>query len=312
MTRSSLLSVCVLVAVLSLLLDHANCDPADALSGYMARRHSSRARRSQTAADAFSPPAGRDSEPSPPPLPSFVRVSNVSFVDVYEFGAAGDGVSDNTAAFQAAIDSVFAAGGGVVLLNRGYFLFSGSLTVPEGVTLEGTYASVPSHPMVGASSLPRITGTLLMPTAGKGSEDGKPFITLQRDATIRGVVIYYPTQSKAKSVPAPFPWTVDMVSDNAAITDVECLNCWNFIRAVNSGRHYIARIQGQPINIGVFIDETYDIGRVENVHFNPWQATYHHTQGHSAATNNSFADLAASPFLPLSGTRPSRSSCPGN
>lgn len=35
-------------------------------------------------------------------------------------------------------------------------------------------------------------------------------------------------------------------------------------------RHYIARIQGQPLNIGVFVDETYDIGRIEDVHFNPW------------------------------------------
>ena len=278
MTCNSFLSVWLLAAVLCLLLVQANCDPAEALNGYLARRHSSRPRTLQTAANAFTPPAGREGEqPSPPPVPSSQRVSNVSFVDVYDFGASGDGVTDNTAAFQAAIDSVFAAGGGVVLANRGYFLFTGSLTVPEGVTLEGTYASVPSHPMVGASSLPRITGTLLMPTAGKGSEDGKPFITLQRDATVRGAVIYYPTQSKAKSVPVPFPWTVDMVSDNAAITDIECLNCWNFIRAVNSGRHYIARIQGQPINIGVFIDETYDIGRVENVHFNPWQAAAAHT-----------------------------------
>jgi len=56
--------------------------------------------------------------------------------------------------------------------------------------------------------------------------------------------------------------------------DVECLNCWNFVRAVNSARHYIARLQGQPINTGVFIDETYDIGRVENVHFNPWYSSH--------------------------------------
>ncbi len=35
-------------------------------------------------------------------------------------------------------------------------------------------------------------------------------------------------------------------------------------------RHYIARIQGQPLNIGVYVDQTYDIGRVEDVHFNPW------------------------------------------
>jgi len=36
------------------------------------------------------------------------------------------------------------------------------------------------------------------------------------------------------------------------------------------GRHYIARVQGQPINTGIYIDQTYDIGRVENVHWNPW------------------------------------------
>jgi len=61
--------------------------------------------------------------------------------------------------------------------------------------------------------------------------------------------------------------------NNAAITDVELLNSWNGISAVQAHRHYIARIQGQPINIGVFVDETYDIGRIEDVHFNPWYST---------------------------------------
>jgi hypothetical protein len=40
-------------------------------------------------------------------------------------------------------------------------------------------------------------------------------------------------------------------------------------------RHYIARIHGQPLNIGVFVDSTYDIGRIENVHFNPWSTPTH-------------------------------------
>ena len=194
---------------------------------------------------------------------------NWSIVDVYDYGAVGDGQFDNTEAFNMAIQAVANAGGGTVFANRGYFMFKGSLTLPEGVTLEGTYAAVPSHAMAGHTSLPTITGTLLMPTAGQGSEDGQPFITIQRDATVKGLVIYYPAQ-KPKAVPVPFPWTLDLVSDNSAVLDVECLNCWNFIRAISSGRHYIARVQGQPINIGVFIDETYDIGRVENVHFNPW------------------------------------------
>ena len=55
-----------------------------------------------------------------------------------------------------------------------------------------------------------------------------------------------------------------------AVTDVELLGAWNGVAAVAAHRHYIARVQGQPLNIGVFVDETYDIGRIEDVHFNPW------------------------------------------
>jgi len=53
------------------------------------------------------------------------------------------------------------------------------------------------------------------------------------------------------------------------------LGAWNGIAAVAAHRHYIARVQGQPINIGVFVDETYDIGRIEDVHFNPWFSSGH-------------------------------------
>eukprot|EP01051_Picozoa_sp_SAG22_P007964 SAG22_NODE_582_length_8879_cov_2.731663_2_plen_241_part_00 len=59
-------------------------------------------------------------------------------------------------------------------------------------------------------------------------------------------------------------------ADNAAIMDVEVLGCWNCIAAVQAHRHYVARVQGQPLNIGVFVDATYDIGRLEDIHFNPW------------------------------------------
>lgn len=201
-------------------------------------------------------------------LPSQPR--NVSRVDVYDFGAVGDGQTDDTSAFQAAFNAIQQAGGGTVVAPRGYFLFKGTLNIPAGVTLEGTYTTVPSHPMAGSDHLPVVTGTLLLPTAGRGQENGTSFISLNRDSTVRGLVIYYPEQSLHGAAPIPFPWTIDLLSDNAAVLDVEALNPWNLIRANGSGRHYIARVQGQPINIGVYIDQTYDIGRVENVHFNPW------------------------------------------
>jgi hypothetical protein len=32
----------------------------------------------------------------------------------------------------------------------------------------------------------------------------------------------------------------------------------------------VRNVQGQPLRRGVFVDAVYDIGRIENVHFNPW------------------------------------------
>jgi len=89
------------------------------------------------------------------------------------------------------------------------------------------------------------------------------------DAAVRGFVIYYPEQVTTKA-PLPYPWTIELTNTNGAVIDIECLNCWNFISAVRADRHYISRVQGQPINTGIYIDKIYDIGRVENVHWNPW------------------------------------------
>jgi len=187
-------------------------------------------------------------------------------INVYDFGAVGDGITDDTSAFQNALN--FLSKGGIVYAPRGQFFFSGTLVIPKGVTLEGTYRCVPSHTIGQNNDKPNF-GTVLLPTSGSGNETGTPFITLSEDSTLQGVTIYYPNQV-TKGFPTAYPWTIDMTGTNPAIIDVECLNCYNAIRAVGAPRHYIARVQGQPLLTGVFIDETYDIGRVEDVHFNPW------------------------------------------
>jgi hypothetical protein len=51
---------------------------------------------------------------------------------------------------------------------------------------------------------------------------------------------------------------------------VELLNPYNGIDASQNERHLIRNVHGQPLRRGVWVDSIYDIGRVENVHFNPW------------------------------------------
>jgi hypothetical protein len=191
--------------------------------------------------------------------------------NVREFGAKGDGVTDDTAAFQAALDKAGKEGGGVVHAPRGNYLFKGHLNVPNAVTLEGIWQSVPAHNGIRDQGLPKPTddGTTFLITENAGKEDGPPFITLNTNSTLKGVVLYYPEQN-VNDTPKAYPWAVAMRGKNPAILDVEMLNPYNGIDASQNERHLIRNVHGQPLRRGVWIDSIYDIGRVENVHFNPW------------------------------------------
>lgn len=197
--------------------------------------------------------------------------SQTNVYSVSDFGAKGDGKADDTAAFQKALDTAKEAGGGVVYAPRGNYLFNGHLNVPDAVTLKGIWESVPAHNGLrdGGAAKPTDNGTTFLVTESQGTEDGPAFITLHNNSTLKGVVIYYPEQDPAAE-PKPYPWAIAMRGKNPAVLAVELLNPYNGIDATHNERHLIRDVQGQPLRRGIFADAIYDIGRVEDVHFNPW------------------------------------------
>eukprot|EP01047_Picozoa_sp_COSAG01_P061253 COSAG01_NODE_7624_length_3123_cov_2.814815_2_plen_379_part_00 len=252
-------------------------------------------------------PMGAQPQPQPPRQEQ--RVINRSMVatgptargvfNVLDYGAKANNQTDDTAAFASALAAAHAAKGGEVYAPPGLYVLAGNLTIPPGVSLTGSYRVVPSHDV--RNHQPIDDGTVLIPTGSRGSigcaaktpssdpEDGpatpdldctRAFITVTENALVQGLVVYYREQERVRT-PVPYPWTFFLgnpdrsygsgaSADNAAVVDVEVLGCWNCIAAVQAHRHYIARVQGQPLNIGVFVDATYDIGRMEDIHFNPW------------------------------------------
>ena len=194
-----------------------------------------------------------------------------SAINVRNYGARGDASTDDTAAFQHALDDAYKAGGGTVYAPPGRYLFRETLTLPEGVTLRGSFSCVPSHNGIRDKGQPKPgdDGTALFVDAGRGSEDGKPFLTLNTNSSVCGLTIYYPEQ-KTDGEPVPYPWTIAMRGKNPAIFDVELLNPYQGIDASQNERHNIRNITGQPLRRGIWVDAIYDIGRIENVHFNPW------------------------------------------
>jgi len=191
--------------------------------------------------------------------------------NVRTFGAAGDAATDDTAAFQRGLDAVLKSGGGTLYAPPGKYLFRGNLSIPPGVTLHGSYGCVPSHVSSQKTAQPSVgeDGTALFVTAGRGSEDGTAFLTLGTNSTVAGLSIYYPEQP-TDAAPIAYPWTIVMRGKNPAVLDVELLNPYQGIDASQNERHNIRNVTGQPLRRGIWVDAIYDIGRIENVHFNPW------------------------------------------
>lgn len=190
-----------------------------------------------------------------------------STLSVMAFGASAAGANDNTQAFQNALNAASGNGGGIVYAPPGNYYFAGHLIVPPGVTLEGSWEYVPSHPRANFKKTP--TGTTLFVTENAGAEEGPAFITLAGNSTVKGVTIYYPNQITTNE-PIAYPYAIAMRGDNPAVLEVELLNPYNGIDAADNQRALIRDVHGQPLRRGIYVNRIMDVGRIENVHFNPW------------------------------------------
>jgi len=184
--------------------------------------------------------------------------------NVRDYGAVGDEVTDDTAAFQGALDAAGGAGGGIVAAPRGTYRIASHIVIPDNVTLEGVF-TVPT-------AWTQFKGTTLLAVEGQGTEEGAPFISLGANSVVKGLTVFYPEQNDPANI-RPYPWCIaTRGADNSSIVDCLLVNPFNAVDFGTrpSGRHYIRSLYGQPIRRGIFIDKCYDVGRIENVHFWPF------------------------------------------
>ncbi len=201
-------------------------------------------------------------------------------LDVRAFGATGDGTTDDTAAFQTALNQAYQAGGGTVFVPPGRYLIATHLIVPHNVTLEGIFTAPPTTPWRSDNpeNKPQLAGSVLLAVEGAGKADGTPFIQLNMNATIKGIAVFYPEQTDTNP-PVAYPWTISSSlqgADNCSIIDILLINPYQAVDfgGRHTGRHFIRNLNAAPLHLGLFIDHCIDVGRVENVHFWPfWGAT---------------------------------------
>ncbi len=207
-------------------------------------------------------------------LVCLVTLSALAAFDVKaDYGAVGDGIADDTAAFQAAIDACAAAGGGAVSLPAGKFLIAGHLNLPANVALQGVFVgphgcSLYESATEGALNL---QGSVLLVTEGAGQPDGTPFITLGNNAGLRGLTIFYPNQTKTNP-PVAYPWTVRSLGWDTFLIDIFMVNPYQAVDFGSAyvGRHTVRSLYAGAIYRGFFIDDCHDIVRLEDVHLFPF------------------------------------------
>lgn len=177
-----------------------------------------------------------------------------------DFGAVGDGTTECTAAIQKALDTAGKNGGGEVYLPVGNYHLDAPLTVPSGVTLQGVWQA-PHHSDY-------TLGSALWVTCGRGEAEGPAAVTLTPSSAIRGITFYYPEQTIKNIV--PYPYAIRGIGMNGTVENVTFINVYQGIEFGKQHElHTIRYVYGCVLRQGIYINRCTDIGRIENVHFNP-------------------------------------------
>lgn len=92
-------------------------------------------------------------------------LQTIASASVKQFGAVGNGIADDTAAIQAAIDAT-AGPGGVVFFPRGVYLISSAILLKNNVFLKGTYGGTMIKMANGANINGMFTATGTTPFFG--------------------------------------------------------------------------------------------------------------------------------------------------
>ncbi|MBN1290406.1 MAG: hypothetical protein JXB48_01080 [Candidatus Latescibacteria bacterium] len=198
--------------------------------------------------------------------------------NVLDFGASGDGITDNTGEFQKALDEA-SKSGTVVHVPAGQYRFDGNLVIPENTTLEGVWEGY--HFANGDK------GSALLIYSGRDRENAEPFMILNSNSTVKGLSFIYPEQ-KGTDI-HPYPWTLQArtragVTGKCNIIDVSIANAYNGIDCGTfaNGGTYVRNIHMCALRRGLYIDRSSDIGRFENIQIvhmgwgqigEPWKPT---------------------------------------
>lgn len=201
--------------------------------------------------------------------------TNLYVVTQPPYNAQADGVTDATAAIQAALTDAGTNGGGAVFVPGGSYRLNGTLTIPTGVELRGIF------------DIPHGTetkGSLLNIYAGRSNASGTPFIQLQSGAGIKGLTFHYPEQiydalDTVNFGMVPYPFLIRGLGADIYALNLSATIPYQLLdlATIRCDRHYIDYIFATALKTGIQVGKGAVDGQIHNCQFNP--STYTHQGG---------------------------------
>lgn len=188
-------------------------------------------------------------------------ISGYVTTSVKNYGAVGDGTTDDTAAVQAAIDSLGTSGGTVTIPNGCSLYIASNLTIKANVSLKGPFS------LVGVNG-DNVNYPLALISAIKLNSSAT--ITLKSGAGVDGIFIYKNGLTFPQNNASSFAGTAFTADGN----DVFVLNSMilGFAKAFYSSGWARARIDKVYIDCqaGIELTQCFDVPRLTDIHCWPF------------------------------------------
>jgi len=198
--------------------------------------------------------------------------TNLYVVTDAPYNAQADGVTDDTAAFQAALVAADANGGGTVFVPGGNYRLNGTLTVPTDVELRGVF-DTPNGT--------ETKGSLLNVYSGRNNASGTPFIQLESGAGIKGFTLHYPEQIYDDLDPVnygmvPYPFLIRGLGSDIYVVNLSATIPYQLLdlATYQCDRHYIDYIYSTALKTGIHVGNGAVDGQIQNCQFNPSSYTH--------------------------------------
>ncbi|HYZ32443.1 MAG TPA: glycosyl hydrolase family 28-related protein [Crenalkalicoccus sp.] len=186
-------------------------------------------------------------------------------VHVRDYGAKGDGATDDAPAIQAAINDVAGKGGGTILFGPRRYRLASAVTINGvAVRLQGQGFTEAPGPADGTWLVVDQTGFTPFTFTGVAA----------RGSAVRDIAVFqqHPGVVGGSWAPANYPY-VFVTQDCLGGVDFDNLFLCAVNRGIyssNSGRLDIRRLRGQVFTAGVELDQCLDVPRLHSLHFWPF------------------------------------------